>query len=430
MTKINSFINNKMEVIIKLFLILNPFIDLLTSICIHVLNINLTIGIIFRFIFMFICIYYLLFIEKNKIVNKYLLILLLYCLLYCLNIVSYKSIGDSIYDTKQLLKIYYFPIVLITFYYFFKNREINSYFKLIYIVISIYLVLLIIPIITNTGFKSYSITKDGTVGWFNSANEIGGLLSILSPILLIFLYRKNKLVFKILISISFIISILKIGTKVPILSLFISLLITFIYFMVYYIKNKNYKKITLLFTYLIVLSITFILLLPKTTFYKNIETHLKFLKIDSVEELTSSTHYIDHFIFSERVTFYKKNKIIFERSSLIDKLFGIGYKNKYLRKMVEMDYYDVFFCHGIFGFIIFMTPLIFILVINRKKLLKNINFEKCMLLTSLILIVVLSLFSGHIIAAPSVSMYVALVIIILINYREELNEDRFNSNKL
>lgn len=431
MEKINTLFNSKMELFIKLFLVLNPFIDLLTSLCIHVLNINLTIGIIFRFIFMLICIYYLLFINSNKLIKGYIVFLIFYILLYSLNILSLKSKTDFIYDLKQVIKVFYFPVILITFYKFFDRKDMNKYFKLLIKVLCIYLVFLIIPILTNTGFKSYSITKSGTVGWFNSANEIGGVLSILSVILITFLYKKNNLFLKIIISICYIISILKIGTKVPMLSILIVLFMSFLYFMFSFIKNKEYKKLTFLFSYLIILVTLFILLLPKTTFYKNIETHLEFLQIDSVEELTSNIHYIDHFVFSERVTFYKQNKLVYDNSSVFEKLLGIGYiDDNNLRKLVEMDYYDVFFCHGIIGFIIFIIPLIIILFKNIKNILLNINFDKYMLITSSILILVLSLFSGHIITTPTVSIFSSLLIVMLINYKEVPHEDRCSNCKL
>ena len=80
--------------------------------------------------------------------------------------------------------------------------------------------------------------------------------------------------------------------------------------------------------------------------------------------------------------------------------------------MIEMDYFDIFYSHGIIGFIIYFSILVYLL---RKKLKVDKSYEGYMLKTSFILILVLSFFTGHIITAPAVSIIVTIILIKLIN---------------
>ena len=102
---------------------------------------------------------------------------------------------------------------------------------------------------------------------------------------------------------------------------------------------------------------TLILTIPQTNFYKNIKVHLDYLKVKDVMDIIDNGNLIDHFIFSQRVTFFTDRKYLYDNSPLTNKLFGIGYyeqENKQA-KLIEMDYLDIYFNHGILGFIIFFS---------------------------------------------------------------------------
>ena len=108
----------------------------------------------------------------------------------------------------------------------------------------------------------------------------------------------------------------------------------------------------------------------------------------------------------------------YNNSNTLQKIFGIGYIENYGTdnlnlKTIEMDYYDILFRNGIIGFILILLPLILIII----KIVKNLKYNELTfnLTISTILILILSLFSGHILIAPSVSIY---VIIILLYFKE------------
>ena len=80
-----------------------------------------------------------------------------------------------------------------------------------------------------------------------------------------------------------------------------------------------------------------------------------------------------------------------------------------------MDYYDVFYNHGILGFIVYFSVYIYSLYLVFKNLVKKIDFKQLMEYLSLILVFILSLHSGHIITTPAVCIYVVIILKKLIN---------------
>ena len=116
--------------------------------------------------------------------------------------------------------------------------------------------------------------------------------------------------------------------------------------------------------------------------------HLNFLGIHQIQDLFTF-HHIDHFIFSERLSFLSDTHEIYQTHSFPVKVIGMGIGDVYetspvSMKTIEMDYFDIFYHYGIIGVCYFI---------------------------SIFLILLLAFFSGHILNAPSVSVIVALILI-------------------
>ena len=83
-----------------------------------------------------------------------------------------------------------------------------------------------------------------------------------------------------------------------------------------------------------------------------------------------------------------------------------------------MDYFDIYYSHGIVGFILISTVIIFVLYkVTKVKIL--LTYENYMMKTSLLYIFLLSFFTGHIITAPSVSLVASTIIIMLFPKEKE-----------
>ena len=414
MRKVNEWIKTHITTIIFWMLILGPVFDCVTSLSIHLLHVQLTLIMFLKILFLGILIYDLFFISKCRYKRKISLIILsilVYMMMYVILIILTKGPEVFLYECQSMLRTFFFPIVLLTLYNLYLEKRLKVNQNYLYIILVTYITCIFIPILTHTGFDSYAYSKVGTIGWFYSSNEIGGILSILFPFLFYYLLAQKK--WWSILSIVIIMSVyFAIGTKVPILSMGITFAIFSIAYIIQLFQKKKWKQLSR-FGILIILGVlSLLLVLPKTSFYKNIQIHLDFLKIDSMADLFTLDH-IDHFIFSERIRFMKTTEQNYINASLSEKLLGIGYIENYATdqvntKMVEIDYYDIFFRHGIVGSIIYFIPFLWILIKVVKSLLKNTSIPH---ITSVILILLLALFSGHIITAPSVSILVAYVLI-------------------
>ena len=400
----NQWIQKNMIKMISYFLILGPFFDLITSLFSHLFHVNLSIVMIIKVLFMALLIYYILFIyhQKNKKnIIFYGILLGIYFLVYGILIVLNKSISALSYEIPYLFRTYFFPITLLGIYCVYQEEQTKIPIKILVISLLEYLILLFIPFITKTGFDSYAYSKLGSIGWFNSTNEIGGILSILFPISLSCFLSTNKKIIPIYLLAYFYV-IFNIGSKVPVLTTFLTLGLL----LVYYLKKNQTKIKFFILPLLLVLSCS-IYLFPKTNFYKNIQIHLDFLEIHSIKDLMTIEN-IDHFIFSSRLKFLNQTRNNYQKANLTSHLFGIGYIENYGTdelnlKTIEMDYFDIFYRNGIIGFLLFLLPMIWILCKN-----KSTKVEKYVLFLALLL----AFFQGHILTAPSVSIY---VIIILLN---------------
>lgn len=426
MNKINQFIELNIDKIILVFLFLNPFLDVFTGLQTHYLNINFSISSVVRFIFMIFCIYYIFSLDTttNKAINKkFLYLFLIYLILFSITVLRFKGFNAYFYEIKNTLNTFYFPIVLVSLYDMFNQYKIKISLKQITTIYFIYVLFIFIPDILGIGFISYYHSKLGSVGFFISANAVGNILSMLMPFIAFYLInsREYKIINFILIIILLIV-LSDMGTKVPMLSL---LIVTIFYLGNYlkeWIKNKQIKKILITSIAILVVTLSSIIMIPKTSFYKNLQIHKKFLGINHYYEVFTDIKLIDHFIFSQRLTFLSNTNKNFVHSSILEKMNGIGYIEGYgtdsvSTKTIEIDYAEVFYRQGILGFILFWYMIIRTLknIYSGLKGKKLINIEYKI---SYLLMLLLGLFSGHIFVTPAVSIFVILIIIRAISYKK------------
>lgn len=422
MKKINNIIEKNIKKILSTFFILQPILDVITAISLNYLKTEITIGSITRFLFIIFCIYYIFFIKQKKENIKKISIIILYCLLFSATIIIKKDTSALFYELKNTINTFYFPIILITLIDIFKEYKIKINIKNFVYMYTIYTLLIVIPNITNTGFMSYSHSKLGNTGWFLSANTVGNILSITLPLIIYYILKeKNHHILKIYIIISSIFIFCSIGTKSPLLSLIICIITTLAYFITQWIKNKKYKLLSITIILLIISIVSSIMILPKTSFYKNIQIHKEYLKIENNIDIFKNYELIDHFIFSQRLTFLSNTSNNYKKADITEKLLGIGYIENYGTnnvniKTIEIDYFDILYRQGIIGFTIFAYSILSSL--KQKNKIKNVLLKK-EIKTSFLLIILLSLFTGHIITSPSVSIFVTLIIIC---YQGGLNE--------
>ena len=402
----NKIIKNNFNTILIILLLLQPILDIITGICVNTLKVDITFGIIIRMLMLlFICYSTLFVFKKKKVLIPYLLVGG-YFILYIVGMLVFKD-TSLLVELKYLLRAFYFPILFSSLCLIREEIRISN--MTLFTILFIYLIFLFVPVLFGIGYKSYAITKVGTLGLFNSANEISGIISILTPIMFIVFYQSKKIIPILILSILYLVVIFMIGTKTPLITLCITLFVTLVYVWIQWFKKKQYKYIGYSICVCLIGLLSVVILLPKTNFYKNIRTHLDYLEVEHVTDIFKDPFLVDHFIFSSRIEFLDSKSRIYLDAPVYEKLFGIGYINDNKEtKLIEMDYFDIYYSHGTVGFFIyFVIVLSFLFMVAEKY--KNKSFVDVMNVTTLFLIMFLAFFTGHIITAPSVSILVVII---------------------
>lgn len=80
------------------------------------------------------------------------------------------------------------------------------------------------------------------------------------------------------------------------------------------------------------------------------------------------------------------------------------------RKLVEMDYFDIFLNHGFIGTIIILGILISLLIVAIKNIfsnIKNVITDPYLIFScySVVIALFIALIAGHVLTAPAVSFF-------------------------
>lgn len=377
--------NKIIEKVLLIFLLIQPFLDVVATTNYSILNI------IVRGLFLLLIVIYLLFNKKNIAILISTLVSGL--ILFGINIYFNLGIVTSI---SNVMKLYYLPITIL----FFVNIKNNIDNKIITYVLFIYLILFLSSYIFGFGYNNYKLSdgKQGFRGIFNSINEISAIIIGLLPLALNYLKNKSNYIIPILLIVfAFLVALLT-GTKVLMIGLFIIIIFIYIKSAIKIFKNMSTIKKIISIIVISIIILGGIYLLTYTRFYKNMLVQQKFFKSYNI----LSIDFINKVLFNNRLTFLKDNFLFYKSQKLINIIFGIGYSNQSI-KLVEIDIFDILFRFGIFGLIGFIVPIIYIV--------KKIKLDKISLF-SIILLILISLTSGHVLLSPNVSIYFGYIILI------------------
>ena len=387
----SKYLDKNISKIILIFIFLQPIIDLLTSISINYLHLTISVGIVVRSLFLVLIIYYYVFIRKiSKKQLMYLLGILVFSLSFIIFIyLSKEPMGSNI---VSLIKYLYFIILLILI----DSKDLKISKRNLFYIALIYILLIFVPRMLSFDFNSYREGNIGSVGIFNSGNEINAILIFLLPIYLTNLLKEQSLAYRLIFfAVMAYVSLLT-GTKVL---LFFFLLITLVKILPEAKKLSNKAKIASLIGVCITCALL-VILIPKTNFYHNIVLSLEYNNINSFKDIFSY-NFLNNVIFHERLTFLVNNFNIYINSGIRSILFGIGLtSNSILLKEVEMDLYDILITFGIIGTLLLVIPVI--------KYLLSLNKQDKDLIIGTIFLLIVSIISGHVLLSPAVSIYLII----------------------
>jgi LCP family protein required for cell wall assembly len=368
-----------------------------------------------------------------------------------------KGINYIFPEIKGIIRTFYFPICIVTILNFVETRDYRFKHRIFVTTVLLYIILLFVPYVFNIGFESYTQDKVGTIGWFFSSNEISSIYGILIAFV-IFSYNKvkNKSIYFLIVIFS-LYTVLQIGTKVPAVACAVAIMAFITVNIIKYIKNKEkiIKKQILCGIVILLMFIPMLISSPVVknyTIYKNFlinhrteSANSNFVKIASTEaELTrinledTNSNTEKSLTSEELATIIHSGRedkriavaSVFDNTKIQNKLFGLGQvdiqHNGYY--LVEIDYIDIFYNYGYIGFIVFILPLglLFISIINvfKKHLfIKLISKEEiCAGAVGMVNGMFLGALAGHTLVSPSVSIYVAIIIVELFRNTNEICE--------
>lgn len=439
-----------------IFLIILPFVDVITALITRYNIFPISLGVIIKAIYSLVLLIYILWFSNSKYKNtfiKYLICMIVFCLIY---IITKPHIWNLTSLLNEFINLYKY---LFTGYIFFSflileddlKYEDKFYKNIMLYSLIAYSLFMVIPFLTQTDFATYpSKSNLGSIGWFYSANEVSAIFIILFPFFFLKLKEiknKNKYYFLLLILL-IVPSIFMIGTKVSWYGVIIQVgMMSYFTFK----KNKNNKFLStsILSIFCIMCLLSFVAPTNKNinktidrtnTSTTTNETHDKqSTQKDNEKETCGTFHKLNEILKNK--TLYKiinislsgrQNKaytlwLLYQDSNPMDKFFGIGFTNNekinscYVEKYVEMDPIDILIHYGIVGLIVVLIPFVYVI----KKIdifnIKNYSFEKLIYFLTVGLLFILSFLSGHIIGYPAVSIYLALLLVMIFNSKTEKN---------
>lgn len=440
--------NKKVEQLIYIFLILQPILDLSTSLMVRYSDFVFTIGMVARGLFLvFIGVYFLIYSnsshKKKSII--YFIILFAFCLLYFITKPDIFTLSFLKTELTYLFKFMYFPIVTICFINIYDELSLKKekIFKICLFNIIVYSIFILVPEITGTSFNSYLDSSKGSVGWFFAANEIGAIVVALFPYAYYMLFERMSISKIILVFIIIITAMTLLGTKTS----FLGMVITEFVYLVYFLFNSKKNRALGLKTCICIIIVS-IFLIPRIPAIKNLQTAINNDDEQIVEEDDSisedrynfnpSTQKLFSIIFSGRQNFFFEALDIYNYSKPVDKFFGIGFSNREtindggIEKLIEIDLFDVFFHYGLLGFIIYFGPLVYICFRVIKLIFQSkftFTFFKLTNIYIIGIVTMISMIAGHVYGAPSVSIYVAISIAMLESAITKIEFPVDNSNR-
>lgn len=415
--------------IIYIFILLQPLLDIATSLMTRFLDTRFTIGILIRGILFVSSVIYILFLSKSKYKKTstiYLVVLGIFSLLYFVTKASmFSNLSFVLTEVIYMFKYFYTLVLLLVLFNLFDEFKPNNrkIFKLLQIELFLYCLSIVLANVTGTAFGTYS-GGAGNTGWFYAGNEIGIIVALLFPLLFLLVNKSNS--FSILLYIiPIVLGIEIIGTKTSMLGLLLPTLIFLFYYLIR-IRRGKVKQFVMTLVILVVIVISS----PNLPVIQNIKNSIDRFEyreenVDLDEDYSDEV--VSSVILSDRDYYSKKVHKIYADCGIVDKFFGVGFVNrpeindKNIIKLIEMDFHEIFYRYGIIGFIIYVSPFVFISLYVLKLCIKNrfrLNMKQLTLGYISYVGLAIATIVGHTLGAPAVIFYVDLAFVLLIYYLE------------
>ena len=418
-----------MEKFFLIFLFVQPFIDVLSYF-------GIRISVIFRVIAMAIGFIYLLIVKEykyKKIIIIYLLLVGAFFGVHTIINYIYKDPYSLVQEVTYSIKVFFVLEMLLVYYILFKQIKNHiDYEKLIKNAVTFNLtvisIIMLVAEVTNTYNPSYDHPgKTGHTGWFYSGNDLSAIVAMSFGIYLLYLFTENNFKKKrmgYLIMPLAIWAMYTIGTKVSLGAVVVGLVVYFVILLIRNIPIKKWLEVTIMSV--IILGSVIYLPFSAVGFNLGIDAS-KLLVVGGSSEVDDEhkdteeeeVEFIDNRdltdrVFSGRDHFLRTVREYWDDAPLIQKIFGMGPGGNYPErlKLIEMDYFDIYYGYGWLGtLLIFTGYAVFLFSVARKILVKKLMDSTIFILgTQIGLALSIALFAGHILLNPASGIYLSIIL--------------------
>lgn len=401
---------------IFILIVIQPVIDLITSVSEKYNTFPVSIGAVIKTLFMVLLIIYIThyFLSQNKFIivlyiGSYLSILITVLVSFLV-----KENVHVFAEINFALKTAYYLTMIFGSIAFVEMNSVTK--KLIYQAVK--MISLIVgtsywtALFTKTSFNSYTYGGAGFSGWFFSANELSVMVILLLGLLIINLNTDQTwtawLAFILIYTM-----IPMIGTKTAFLGGGLIVCISIIYALFKLKSDSHNKKNILVYLGIIIIFACFISLTPVAS--KTVDSGHE----QNVDKIVHNTHTLPLFkkILSSRDIYFWQTSEDYLAAHEIRKLFGLGYSGDYNAQpeLIEMDFFDLFFSYGMIGSLFLIAPLFYAMY---KALPLEFSHNVVLLFMTLSLVLAIAFLAGHVIFAPAVMTYVAITCVALFKEKE------------
>lgn len=456
----------KIDKLLYMLVIICPILDMLSFIFRNLFETQISPSTFLRPIISIIVIMYIVIKDKNR--WKIIGIGSIYGIYALIHIYIFNSIhtgcsyGSILHEAQYLINYSFMILNLFLFMYVFKNEEIKSLQKSLFIAIVIYIISIFISIFTGTSSYTYPVEQMGAKGWFESGNSLSAILVLSMFVILPQIKKlesnKEKIAYIVVIALVGIFLMTQIGTRVGLYGFILTLgLYIFLEIIFSIVKNKKLnKKIIYAGIGIIVAIIIVVLVLGSNTFTrrKHIEeesqksydesqekvAHLTGDVVNIREAIVENTLEEGYLSEAEEKSFLelydiankynlksndqRLHQIIYNVLLVKNQhnfgliLFGNGYLNNFRELVLEMELMSFLLNFGICGFILYIVPFLTLLIYATIQIIKNIkklDVQCAMLFLGSGFAYVLSLLSGYVFFNSSSMIIVIILHVILIN---------------
>ena len=417
--------------------------------------------------------------KKILPVIGYIVFSILYAIIHHLFVRNFKSFDPNNFNYSVFTEFFYIarlilPVIIMFIVIDFKFK-FEDFIKYLEIVACIVGTVIVFSNIFKIGLGSYTneIIKDNifgwftgaytkysfyelaSKGWFNFANQISALLLLLC-VVTIYSFIKKMTIFKGYNIVVILLSMLMIGTKVALYGAYLSLSIIGLIYIIDLIKNKkigDIDKKSIIVVLILFVGYTGIVKFSPGKNRAEINNYIaenREKKTDEedeidMEELNKELEIVKNGTNEEKIDFIEKNyeyysiapefiedsyyrkleeqmikRVVEVNGNSNSRWFGISYIRVQNIFNIERDFILQYYTIGIIGLVLFIfIPFIASIIMCGCVILKKskdlLNIENMLLIASVILILGIAYFSGHIIDSLIITIYMSFIIGILFN---------------